>query len=298
MTSPALPPSHVEALPAGPSADLLAPILGVGSRDIRVGLGIGVTIAALVHGYVVVRVAVALLSMGEFVREARTEAHAYFWATQEVDTAPEKKKEEAPKPEEPEPPPPEEPPEQVKQKPPEEDIYKEKTAQKAAAPPDLVTAKENGQQPEDFDGVYDHDGSQGPITGLVDPKGKGTDRVDPNQKTKIDGDPKGNGGGEKTTAPPKVDRSKPATLAGSSEWSCPFPAEADAEGKDSAVATIVVTVKPDGSPASISVIADPGSGFGRAARRCALGRRYEPGLDKDGQKTTATTPPIRVKFRR
>ena len=61
---------------------------------------------------------------------------------------------------------------------------------------------------------------------------------------------------------------------------------------------VVVTVRPDGSPQSVKVVSDPGNGFGRAARTCALGRRYQTGLDRAGQPTTAATPPIRVKFTR
>ena len=38
---------------------------------VRVGVAVGLFVAFLLHGYVVVRVAIALISMGEFVREAR-----------------------------------------------------------------------------------------------------------------------------------------------------------------------------------------------------------------------------------
>jgi len=31
---------------------------------------------------------------------------------------------------------------------------------------------------------------------------------------------------------------------------------------------------------------------------CALGRRFTPGLDRDGVAATGTTPPIRVRFTR
>jgi periplasmic protein TonB len=96
-----------------------------------------------------------------------------------------------------------------------------------------------------------------------------------------------------------VDRSKPPGLSGGTNWgTCPFPAEADAEQIDQAKVTIVVTVRPDGSPLAVKVLSDPGHGFGRNARMCALGKRWTAGLDRNGQPTTGTTPPITVKFNR
>lgn len=286
------------AMPTG-DPNVLGPILDMGNSGVRRGLAVGAGVAAIVHGYLIMRVAVALISMGHFVRDAREEAHSYFWATYDVET--DKKEEPEQKKEEPEPEPiPEEPepePEYVDKPVPKEDIYQQAAAKPAAAP-DTVTADDKSQAPEEFWGMVDNDGGKGPITGPVSNAGTGTDPVPPGTRTRVDGSDKGGGSGPKTAAPKKQDLSRPATLSGSTSWSCPFPPEADAEGRDSAVATIVVTVRPDGTPASVSVVADPGAGFGRAARKCALGRRYDAGLDKDGQKTTTTTPPIRVKFSR
>jgi periplasmic protein TonB len=84
--------------------------------------------------------------------------------------------------------------------------------------------------------------------------------------------------------PPPIgpDRSRPPSLVGGSEWSCPFPPEADVAQIDDAYATVRVDVGADGAPATATVLSDPGNGFGREARRCALDRRYNPGLDHDG----------------
>jgi protein TonB len=297
MTSAAVPAEISVALPPAPLAErnMLGPVMDVGRNGVRMGLTIGVVVAFLLHGYVIVRVAIALISMGQFVREAREEAHDFFWSTYEVEAEKKAELPQAPKEEEPPPVVEPDPPPKPVVKP--EDIYKEQPAAKPAAAPDLVTANDKSQEPENFYDVVDHDGSTGPATGVVSNAGEGNQRVDPSQITRIDGEKGGKGTGPATTAAP-VDRSRPATLQGSTSWSCPFPPEADAEGRDSAVSVIVVTVRPDGSPASVSVVQDPGAGFGRAARKCALGRRYVAGLDKDGQKTTTTTPPIRVKFSR
>ena len=85
---------------------------------------------------------------------------------------------------------------------------------------------------------------------------------------------------------------------GGRSWSCPFPPQANVEQIDKASATVSVTVGPDGSPRGARIVSDPGYGFGAMAKRCAMGRRYQPALDFDGNPITATTPPIRVFFRR
>jgi protein TonB len=48
----------------------------------------------------------------------------------------------------------------------------------------------------------------------------------------------------------------------------------------------------------VKVVSDPGFGFGRAARVCALSRRYTPALDRTGSPTVSATPPIKVRFTR
>jgi protein TonB len=98
--------------------------------------------------------------------------------------------------------------------------------------------------------------------------------------------------------PQGPDRSRPAKLAGGSEWSCDdFPEEANAAQIDDAYVTIQVDVMPDGTPASVRVSSDPGHGFGRLARRCALAKHFEPALDHDGH-PLASTIPVRIHFSR
>jgi len=81
------------------------------------------------------------------------------------------------------------------------------------------------------------------------------------------------------------------------EWDCPWPPEADAEQIDEAYVVIVVHVDATGRATRVD-ITDPGHGFGREARRCALRERYTAGRDRDGQPTATTTKPIRVHFAR
>ncbi len=82
------------------------------------------------------------------------------------------------------------------------------------------------------------------------------------------------------------------------DWNCSrlFPQDADAP--DSATVSIVVTVSANGTPKAVTVLRDPGHGFGAAARVCAMSQRYSSGLDRQGLPTVAMTPPITVRFTR
>jgi len=73
--------------------------------------------------------------------------------------------------------------------------------------------------------------------------------------------------------PPGPDRSRPVSLSGGSH------------------------VRADGTPVSVSVLQDPGNGFGREARRCAMNKHYQTALDHDGN-AIAGTWKARVHFSR
>ena len=106
-------------------------------------------------------------------------------------------------------------------------------------------------------------------------------------------------GTKEQTAPAivAVDLSRTATLAGSGEWRCPFPPEADADQVDEASAIIEVIVSSDGKARSASILQDPGHGFGREARSCAMRESYVPALDKAGT-AVSSSKKFRVKFER
>ena len=102
----------------------------------------------------------------------------------------------------------------------------------------------------------------------------------------------GEGGGEKES-----DRSRPVTL-GAQSWSCPWPAEADAEGIDEQTVVLRVIVAADGTVESADILAEPGHGFGKAALACAWKTRFSPARDRAGAPVRAVSPPIRVRFTR
>jgi protein TonB len=114
------------------------------------------------------------------------------------------------------------------------------------------------------------------------------------------GVPGGTGAPQAPPARPvhKQSLAREASLGGGSEWSCPFPPEADTAQIDEASVMLTVDVRPDGAPAGVRVVSDPGNGFGREARRCAMGKRYSPKLDDDGNPVAGTTRPFRVHFSR
>jgi protein TonB len=109
------------------------------------------------------------------------------------------------------------------------------------------------------------------------------------------------GSGPPQAPPPQVagpDRTRTAGPGGTEWSSCPFPPEADTAQIDEAYVTIQVDVRPDGTPGAVRVLSDPGNGFGREARRCALGKHFTTALDHDGNSIPGTTRPFRVHFSR
>ncbi len=90
-------------------------------------------------------------------------------------------------------------------------------------------------------------------------------------------------------------RARAVSLDGS-EWNCPWPAEADAEGIDEQTVVLRAQVRADGTVADVEVLVDPGLGFGVAARLCASRTRFAPARDRSGREIAAASPPIRVHF--
>ena len=94
-----------------------------------------------------------------------------------------------------------------------------------------------------------------------------------------------------------LDRSRAASIMGGSAWNCPFPTEADADGVDNAVVTIRVDVSSAGTVRNVIVLSDPGHGFAREAKRCAMSKAWSPTLDHDGNPIQGTVA-LRVRFDR
>jgi protein TonB len=82
------------------------------------------------------------------------------------------------------------------------------------------------------------------------------------------------------------------------EWNCPFPAEADVEQINFKRVQVVVKVGTTGKALDVTVVADPGYGFGLAAKRCAMRQRYQPALGRDGKPIVGTASSFYVRFSR
>jgi hypothetical protein len=85
---------------------------------------------------------------------------------------------------------------------------------------------------------------------------------------------------------------------GLKEWDCAFPPEADTAGIDEAAVLLRAQVDASGRAIAVTVVQDPGHGFGEAARVCAMLAAYEPARDDRGQPMEAMTNVFRVHFQR
>ncbi|WP_437683788.1 energy transducer TonB [Sorangium sp. So ce131] len=289
------------------AADPLASVLTLGDRAARVGAAIGIALALTSHGAASAKAlaSAALHDMREMAEEMRRGIHDHLWAMYEVDLTPPKAE---PPPKEPEPEPEPEPqpapklaappPAANTPPPPKDDPYEPPPAAAAAAK--VLTQEPDPDEPLDMldQGIVSGDG-QGVGYGRVAAAGTATaPTYNPNAKVGGTQGGKGTGDPAPPPAPAGPDRSAPAGLVGGSSWNCAFPPEADVEQIDQANVVLMVTVRPDGSPLSVKIVSDPGHGFGRAARMCALGRRYTPQKDRAGAAISGTTPPITVRFTR
>jgi periplasmic protein TonB len=277
-------------------ADPLAVMIGPGDRWEPFYLAGGVAVA-LHAAMLASAIATGLLrDLRAAVDEDRARLHDYFWREYEVEVAqkPTPKAEEPPPP--PDPPPPAAAPMIKAPSKVEDDPYKNVPAMPAQAAKVLV--QDDPDKVQDLTGNTIVTGDGTATYGQLSAAGKG-DNPTMARNASLNGAPgaHGTGSARPPPPPPGPDLSRSLALAGGTSWNCPFPPEADADQVDQAVVRVQVTVRADGSAASVSVLSDPGHGFGRAARLCALQKRYQPALDHDGNAMVASSP-VTVRFNR
>jgi protein TonB len=291
MSSTAESIAESRALAAAPalSADPLAPILALGKRAVRVGLLLGIIGALVLHAAVGAKAASTLGDAHAFAVLVRAGIRERLHAQIDIDLT------EPPPPPAPEPEPEPEAPHPTRAPAPRAD----------APPPPPPAAAEAGkvltQEPDPNEPV-DLTGD-GFVSGNSDRFAGGVTASTGTAKTAVRdlrATPDGVG-----KAPPGAlapaqgpDLSRPAAPLGGSWNDCEFPAEADVEGIDSAVVQLTVTVGPNGRAKSVTVLRDPGNGFGRSARSCAFRKQFNPALDRSGAPITLSTPPFTVRFTR
>jgi protein TonB len=191
-----------------------------------------------------------------------------------------------PPPPPPEPPPPVKPP-PVAEPPPSAPI---RPATPRSAPPApaqaaaVLTQKPDPAAPADF--------TDSIVVGTAETyAGGATSAAGTTQRTvEVTGKPPGGTGVAATPAAraPGSDRSRRAHLAGGASWDCGFPREADEAQIDHAVVALRIAVSALGAADSVTIVADPGNGFGREARTCATMKHYEPALNRAGEPAPGT----------
>jgi protein TonB len=275
----------------GPATDPLNGVLALGPRiPVAVMVAAAVLAVSLHAGAAVGAVQAAVLhAFASWARDTRSIVADRLAQTYDVDFV-----KPVDKPDEPPPPPPEE-------KEPPKQLVKE--LPKDAPPPEPPAAAEAAKvlmqepakdEPVDLTGnTFLNGQGDTALGGVTQIGGKATAPTN-NVAAAATGVPGGTGTGP---APPaaKVDRSRAAGIMNKANLErCPFPAEADAEQVDEAAVGIEVKVSADGRAETVSVTRDPGHGFGREARKCALREKYAPALNVDG---VAIAGVYRVNFR-
>jgi protein TonB len=270
--------------------DPLGPVLALGEGAMRVGAILGLLGALALHGAAGVRAAANLFDVEGYSIAVSQYVKNNLQMQVDIDTAPPP----------PPPPPPEKEPEQEPEKaPPPPPQAANEPPPPPPAPAEagkVLTSDPDPDAPVDLTG-------DGFVTGNGEFRG-GITSAAGTAKTAvrdIKAQPSGVPGGTGTApAPvakaPEQDLSETARPIGTSWSDCGFPAEAQLDGVEFGIVKLVVTVNPDGRAKSVTILSDPGSGFGNHARQCAMRRTFKPALDKFGQAVVSSTPPFTVKF--
>jgi outer membrane biosynthesis protein TonB len=274
--------------------DPFAPILALGEEAMRLGLIVGLIIAVGLHGAAGVRAAANLYEVEGFAQSVVQYVKMNLALQIEIDSTPppppppEPEKPPEPEPEKPAAPPP--PPPAANEPPPPPPAPAEAGK--------VLTSDPDPDAPVDLTGDTIVTGNGEFHGGITSNTGTAKTAV-----RDLNAQPAGVPGATgKAPAPvaqaPEKDLSH-APVPVSTNWQdCGFPAEADLDGVDFGVVTLTVTVSADGRATSVTVINDPGSGFGKHVRQCAMRRPWKPGVDRFGKPIISTTPPFPVRFTR
>ncbi|MEA2750538.1 MAG: periplasmic protein TonB [Myxococcales bacterium] len=262
----------------GPGTDPLANVLALGPRiPVSVMIAAAVLAVSMHAGAAVGAVQAAVLqAFASWARDIHGQVSNRLAQTYEVDML-----KPVEKPEEPPPPPPEEkePPKLVKEAPKDEPPPQPPAAADAAK---VLMQEPAKDEPVDLTGNTFLNGNAETAVGGNSAIGGTGKQPNYNPAAVATGVPGGTG---TAPAPPavKVDRSRAASITNKANLErCPFPAEADAEQVDEAAVGVEVKVSADGRAETVAVTQDPGHGFGREARKCALRERYNAALNVDG----------------
>ena len=253
------------------ASDPLAPILALGRRAVRVGLILGIIGALFLHGAVAVQAASTLGEAHAFAVLVRAEVMERLAAQMDIDVS-------QPPPPPPPPPEAETPPDPTPAPPPP--VAAPAPPSNTPPPPPaaaeagkVLTAEPDPNEPVDLTGDGFVQGTGDHFAGGVTASNGTSKQAVRDVRAQPEGVGKAPPGPVVADGAPNLTRA--AAPAGGSWNDCDFPAEADVEGIDSAVVQLTVTVSADGKVKSVTVLHDPGNGFGQAVRSCAF-RKPDP----------------------
>ena len=284
--------SDARALLSRERPDPFARVRTMGERQNRLGMAVGLAFALTVHGAGAAHGFASLLDMSAFAALVQSAVRDDIRSTYAVEMAPEK-------------PPPPPPVEEVKPEPVPQARVPSRGPQTEAPPPPspaqagkLLTAATDPDAPLDLtgDGFVTGDGDRY-VGGVTSSKGLSTTPVR-QALTKPVGKVGGTGNGRPDAVATKPDLSRHPVPMDTVWNDCGFPPEADTDQINFMKVRVVVTVGLDGRAMKVTVLSDPGHGFGRLAQQCAYRKTYGVGLDSDGKPIVSTTPPIGVTFQR
>lgn len=266
--------------------------MALGSRQIRIGAAVGLALSLAVHAAPATQAAGSFPEVGAFSKHVLAFVKDRLKSEVDVEVDPPPPPPPAPEPE-PEPEPaktPEPPPPRPLNEPPPPPPAPAQAAK-------VITSEPDPEAPVDLTDQGFVTGNAESFAGGITANAGTAKQAVRNVNAVVGGIPGGTG--PKTATPPARDLSRPAGLLSTDAWNdCGFPPEADIEGINQMVVQITVTVSPDGRAKAVSVLNDPGFGFGKLARACAMRRRYQTGLDSMGKPVVRTTPPYVLRFRR
>jgi protein TonB len=273
------------------SADPLRQIVALGERESRFGVLVGLWLALVIHGAAGAQAASNLYEVEAYAEAVSGYVRNNLQLQIDIDTTP------LPPP--PPPPPPPEPEPEPEKAPPPPPPAAGEPPPPPPAPAEagkVLTADPDPDAPVDLTGEGFVSGEGEFRGGITSSSGTAKQAV-----RNVAATPTGVPGGTGTAPAPVVqapaeDKSRPAAPMGTSWNDCGFPAEAQLDGVEFGKVTLVVTVGTDGRAKSVSVLADPGSGFGAHARQCAMRRTFKPAQDRAGNPIVSTTAPFTVKF--
>lgn len=262
--------------------DPMSKVLGLDAKTSGIGAWFGFTSGGTL-------VAAGIMALASVVAWWHT-AHARTTeTTQDIDVVTEP----APPPP-PAPAPPEPQPEAKPAAPPPRAVHE------APPPPPAQAAKVLTQEPKPDEPV-DLTGNT-IVQGNADTYAGGFTTANGSSKTAVNSAPSPTGvqgGTGPVNAPPPVATPDLSRAASIGAWSCSdFPEEADTAQVDEAYVMIQVDVDANGRPVSAKVLQDPGNGFGRQAKMCAMRQHFQPALDRSGNPVAGPTKPFRVHFSR